>query len=104
MTHSSVYPSVQPTAASRAIHKNMECEGVIDRGISDLTNEMQSLEIKNKFLEMIVAMYESSPLKINSYVVCESKLLMIMIKLSTDADKVELVIDNGADGLLWLYY
>ena len=78
----STYPSVQAT----------------DRGISDLTNEMESLEKKNQFLEMIVAMYESNPLKINSYVVCESKLLMNMIKLLTDADKVELVIDDSADG------
>ena len=78
----STYPSVQAT----------------DRGISDLTNEMQSLEKKNQFLEMIVAMYESNPLKINSYVVCESKLLMNMIKLLTNADKVELVIDDSADG------
>ena len=84
----STYPSVQATS------KN----GVIDRGISDFTNELQSLETKNQFLEMIVAMYESNPLKINSYVVCESKLLMNMIKLLTDADKVELVIDDSTDG------
>ena len=84
----STYPSVQP----------INRDGVIDRGISDFTNEMQSLEKKNRFLEMIVAMYESNPLKINSYVVCESKLLMNMIKLLTDADKVELVIDDSTDG------
>lgn len=62
--------------------------------ITDLTNEIDELDKKNKFLEMLVAMYESNPLKINSYVVCESKLLMNMIKLLTDCDKVDLVLDD----------
>lgn len=83
----STYPSVPVTD-----------RGISERGISDLSNELQSLETKNQFLEMIVAMYESNPLKINSYVVCESKLLMNMIKLLTDAEKVELVIDDSTDG------
>ena len=87
----STFPSVQTTSN----------HGVINRGISDFVNNesvMQSLETKNKFLEMIVSMYETNPLKINSYVVCESKLLMNMIKLLTDAEKVELVIDESAIG------
>ena len=87
----STFPSVQTTSN----------HGVINRGISDFANNesvMQSLETKNKFLEMIVSMYETNPLKINSYVVCESKLLMNMIKLLTDAAKVELVIDESAIG------
>ncbi len=66
-----------------------------DRGIADLTNEIDELDKKNKFLEMLVAMYESNPLKINSYVVCESKLLMNMIKLLTDCEKVDLVLDDN---------
>ena len=45
-------------------------------------------------------MYESNPLKVNSYVVCNSKLLMDMIKILTDAEKVELVLndDIGCNG------
>ena len=66
-----------------------------ERGITDLTNEIDELDKKNKFLEMLVAMYESNPLKINSYVVCESKLLMNMIKLLTDCEKVDLVLDDN---------
>ena len=95
------YPNVQPvnfTMPQQMDQSTYPSVQATDRGISDLTNEMESLEKKNQFLEMIVAMYESNPLKINSYVVCESKLLMNMIKLLTDADKVELVIDDSADG------
>ena len=69
-----------------------------DRGLVDLSIELDSLEKKNRFLEMIVQMYEGNPLKINSYVVCDSKLLMDMIKLLTECDKVELVIDDSDVG------
>ncbi len=71
---------------------------VMDRGIADLGSEINELDKKNKFLEMLVAMYESNPLKINSYVVCDSKLLMNMIKILTDCDKVDLVIDDSHVG------
>lgn len=69
-----------------------------ERGISDIGADLETLEKKNKFLEMIIAMYERNPIKINSYVVCESKLLMDMIKLLTEADKVEIVIDDSDVG------
>lgn len=69
-----------------------------DRGIADLGIELDTLEKKNQFLEMIVQMYEGNPLKINSYVVCDSKLLMDMIKLLNECDKVELVIDDSDVG------
>ena len=81
-TTPSAFPSVQATS----------------RGIADLGTELDTLEKKNKFLEMLVAMYETNPLKINSYVVCDSKLLMNMIKLLTDADKIELVLDESDVG------
>lgn len=69
-----------------------------DRGIADLGNELDSLEKKNKFLELLVGMYENNPLKVNSYVVCKSTLLMDMIKLLTDCDKVDLVIEDEEPG------
>ena len=69
-----------------------------DRGIADLGVELDTLETKNKFLEMIIQMYECNPLKVNSYIVCESKLLMDMIKLLTECEKVELVIDDSEVG------
>ena len=65
-----------------------------ERGITDLGNELDELETRNRFLEMIIEMYENNPLKINSYLICENTLLMNMIKLLTNADKVELVIEE----------
>lgn len=65
-----------------------------ERGIADLGSEIDELDKKNRFLEMLVEMYENNPLKVNSYVVCESKLLMEMIKLLTDCEKVDLVLND----------
>ena len=50
--------------------------------------------MKNKFLELLVEMYANNPLKINSYVICKSTLLMDMLKLLTGCDKVEFVIED----------
>ncbi len=70
----------------------------VERSFADLGNELDSLEKKNKFLELLVGMYENNPLKVNSYVVCKSTLLMDMIKLLTDCDKVDLVIEDEEPG------
>lgn len=78
ITPASAYPSPQP----------------IDRGIADMGSELDELDKKNRFLEMLVEMYENNPLKVNSYVVCESRLLMEMIKLLTGCEKVDLVLND----------
>ena len=70
----------------------------LERGISDLGSEIDELDKKNKFLEMIIEMYENNPLRINSYIVCESALLMNMIKLLTECEKVDLVLDDSEVG------
>lgn len=57
-------------------------------------SELDELDKKNRFLEMLVEMYENNPLKVNSYVVCESRLLMEMIKLLTGCEKVDLVLND----------
>ena len=69
-----------------------------ERGMVDLSAEIEDIEKKNQFLEMVVEMYETNPLKINSYVVCKSSLLMNMIKLLTGCEKVDLVIDDSDIG------
>ncbi len=70
--------------------------------INNLTNELESLEMKNKFLETLLSIYETNPLRINSYLVCHNNTLMNLIKILTRADKVELVIDEeeGCKGCL----
>lgn len=68
------------------------------RGLTDLGNELDTLEQKNRFLEMLVEMYADNPLRINSYVVCKSTLLMNMIKLLTGCDKVDFVLEDDEPG------
>ena len=86
MTTQSIYQS-QPQINNPSVI-------VQERGIADIGNELDELETKNKFLEMIIEMYEDNPLKINSYLICKNELLMNMIKLLTNCDKVEIVIDD----------
>ena len=90
MNQESQFPSVAPISSSSLLAQ--------ERGIIDLGTELDTLEKKNKFLEMLVEMYEGNPLKVNSYVVCESKLLMDMIKLLTECEKVEFVLDDSDVG------
>lgn len=66
----------------------------IDRGIADMGAELDELDKQNQFLKMIIEMYESNPLKVNAYVICQSKLLMDMIKLLTGCEKVELILND----------
>ena len=113
MTHQEVGPSmsgVNPESAfqyqlpinsqSQLVRDSLETRPCSTRGIADIGIELEELDKKNRFLEMLVEMYENNPLKVNSYIVCESKLLMEMIKLLTGCQKVELVLneDIGCSG------
>ena len=92
-------PTIPPTTPPPTIPPTYpSVPETVSRGVTDMGTSLTTLEKKNKFLELIVAMYETNPLKVNSYVVCESKVLMSMIKLLTDAEKVELVIDESEVG------
>ena len=56
--------------------------------------QIQDLETKNKFLNILLTVYQQNPLYINSYVVCPSQLLMELIKLLTKCDRVDLVLNE----------
>ncbi len=60
----------------------------------ELLENIDDLEKKNKFLQLLVEVYESNPIRINSYLICKSHLLMDMIKLLTDCEKVDLILDD----------
>ena len=83
-TEQSAYPSV---AASQYINRDIE---------QDLQKDMQiaDLETKNKFLNLLLTVYQNNPIYINSYVICDSQILMSMIKLLTNCDKVDLVLND----------
>ena len=72
--------------------------------------QIQDLETKNKFLNILFTVYQQNPLYINSYVVCPSQLLMQMIKLLTNCDRVDLILNDdiacsgctGSDKLIYV--
>ena len=73
---------------------------VINKNIQ--LDENNDLITQNKFLEILLSIYEQNPLRINNYLVCHSNSLMELIKILTNADKVELVIDEeqGCNGCI----
>ena len=85
-TETSQFPSVAP---SQYINRDINLE-------QDLQKDMQiaDLETKNKFLNLLLTVYQNNPIYINSYVICDSQLLMSMIKLLTNCDKVDLVLND----------
>ena len=99
-----VYPQVNPVnfttqeqLAEMSQFPSVAASPVLTRDISeDLAKDIQiqDLETKNKFLNMLLTVYQNNPLYINSYVVCPSQLLMEMIKLLTKCDRVDLVLNE----------
>lgn len=89
-TDPSLYPSVQP----------MSSISVTDPKINDpntmqsLSEENTELTKRNRFLELLLAAYQQNPIRINSVIICNYRLLIEMIKLLTDADKVDLILDD----------
>ena len=69
----------QPAAAERDI---------------DLTVDIAQKEKQIEILELLLNIYENNPLIVNSLVICKAQDLMQLIKLITDADKVEIMLDS----------
>lgn len=59
----------------------------------DLTADIVQKEKQIEILELLLNIYEHNPLIVNSLVVCKANDLMQLIKLITDAEKVELMLD-----------
>ena len=74
---------------------NTQLQNQIQEREIELTESIDDLETKNKFLELLLQVYEDNPIKINSYLICKSSILMEMIKLLTNCDKVDLVLDEN---------
>ena len=89
VTEMPIYPPVDDNSNhSREINE-------LQTQLDDLTNDISDLETKNKFLELLIQVYENNPIKLNSYLICKSSILMEIIKLLTNCDKVELIIDDN---------
>ena len=77
----SAYQSVQP------ISKHSQDTAGLESEIAELT-------VKNKFLELMLAAYQNNPIKLNSYIIVNYQLLIEMVKLLANADKVDLILED----------
>ena len=61
-----------------------------------MTKDLQiaDLEDKNKFLQLLLRIYQNNPLYVNSIVVCQSQDFMDLVKLLTKCDKVDLILNE----------
>ena len=89
--------ATEQTTAEPSQYPSVAARPVITRDIEqDLQKDMQiaDLETKNKFLNLLLTVYQNNPIYINSYLICDSQILMYMIKLLTNCDKVDLVLND----------
>ena len=56
--------------------------------------QIADLEDKNKFLQLLLRIYQNNPLYVNSIVVCQSHDFMDLVKLLTKCDKVDLILNE----------
>ena len=77
------------------LEENTQLQNQLQTREIELTESLDDLETKNKFLELLLQVYEDNPIKINSYLICKSSILMEMIKLLTNCDKVDLILDDN---------
>ena len=87
----STVPNVNPVRMPEH-ESNFVCQS---RDI-DLTKDLQiaDLEDKNKFLQLLLRIYQNNPLYVNSIVVCQSQDFMDLVKLLTKCDKVDLILNE----------
>ena len=89
-THNPNFRLQPPTEASQS--QSVAQTSNVNNTIND--NEVDELSKRNKFLEMMLSMYENNPLKINSVIIANYHILMDMIKLLCDCDKVDFVLND----------
>lgn len=66
----------------------------INQDILQKDLQIADLEDKNKFLQLLLRIYQNNPLYINSIVVCQSQDFMDLVKLLTKCDKVDLILNE----------
>ena len=76
---------------SRDININQD---ILQQDIMQKTLQIADLEDKNKFLQLLLRIYQNNPLYVNSIVVCQSQDFMDLVKLLTKCDKVDLILNE----------
>ena len=96
LTNNNQAPEQEITEKERQLlEENTQLQNQLQTREIELTESLNDLETKNKFLELLLQVYEDNPIKINSYLICKSSILMEMIKLLTSCEKVDLILDDN---------
>lgn len=61
---------------------------------ADFEQILEEKDKENSFLTKLLQIYQDQPIILNSYVICKSSDLMSLIKILTDCDKVDLILDE----------
>ena len=85
----SQYPSVPEIQQPGIINKDVQIPAS-----QSFEQILEQKDRENAFLKLLLQVYQDQPLIINSYVICKSSVLMDIIKLLTDCDKVDLVLNE----------
>ena len=85
----SQYPSVPEIQQPGIINKDIQIPAS-----QSFEQILEQKDRENAFLKLLLQVYQDQPLIINSYVICKSSVLMDIIKLLTDCDKVDLVLNE----------
>ena len=68
--------------------------GAVQTRDIDLTADIEDKDRQIEVLEALLSCYENNPLIINKFVVCQYETLMNIIKVLTNAEKVEFSLDE----------
>ena len=60
----------------------------------ELTEDIEDQSKQIEFLETLIMEYQNNPIVVKGLLICKAKSLMNLIKLATESDKVELVLDH----------
>lgn len=90
-------PVRMPEHESNFVCQNRDIDltnNILQQDITQKTLQIADLEDKNKFLQLLLRIYQNNPLYINSIVVCQSQDFMDLVKLLTKCDKVDLILNE----------
>ena len=96
------YPSVSAVPTVNHIQTGAEPSavnyppfiGAVQTRDIDLTADIEDKDRQIEVLESLLSCYENNPLIINKFVVCQYETLMNIIKVLTNAEKVEFSLDE----------
>ena len=84
--------------STQSSHQSVDIPPIIQNMVQsrdiELTEDIEDQSKQIEFLETLVMEYQNKPVIVKGLLICKAKSLMNLIKLATESDKVELVLDH----------